>query len=458
MIRAEQSPGEPREPPPAAEQARPAAPEVLPLDAMIILPVRKMVLFPGFIAPVAIDRAGSIAAAQEAVRQDRKLGLLLQRDASVDQPAGEDMHLVGTAANVVRYVTAPDGSHHLVCQGEQRFRVIEFLPGHPFLLARVELLEDHVAQSPELEARAQRLKARTAELLELLPDASPELAGTVQSMASAAELANFLASLLDMKVEDKQALLENGEVEQRLDRLLVFLGERIEVLRLSRKIDQETKGRINEQQRQFLLREQLKTIQQELGEHDEDQSGIDDLTAALDAAGLPEEADKLARKELRRLARMNEGAAEYSMLRTYLEWLAELPWSALSEDSIDIAAARRTLDEDHCGLAKVKRRILEYLAVHKLNPAGRGPILCFAGPPGVGKTSLGQSIARATGRKFARVSLGGVHDEAEIRGHRRTYVGALPGNIVQALRKAGRQPRFRRHRFRQHCRRNPLRP
>ncbi|MCB1909178.1 MAG: endopeptidase La, partial [Rhodocyclaceae bacterium] len=223
----------------------------------------------------------------------------------------------------------------------------------------------------------------------------------------------------------------------RMDRLLVILGERLEVMRLSHKIDQQTRGRIDEKQREFLLREQLRTIQQELGETGEDAAGIEELADAIGTAGMSEEADRLARKELKRLARMGEGAAEYAMLRTYIEWLTELPWSVLTDDRIDIAEARRILDQDHCGLGKVKRRILEHLAVHKLNPRARSPILCFVGPPGVGKTSLGQSIARATGRRFARVSLGGVHDEAEIRGHRRTYLGALPGNIVQALRKAG---------------------
>lgn len=420
-----------------AAAAVPEPAPALPEDALIIVPMRNLVLFPGFIAPITIGRPSSVAAAQAAMREQRPIGVLLQRDPATDEPTPEQLHQVGTSATIARYLTAPDGSHHLVCQGEQRFRVREFLPDLPYLAARVELLPDAETQSPELEARLARMKARTAELLELQPAASPELPNTVQAFGAAGALADFLASLIEMKPEEKQAILELLDVEQRADRVLTLLGHRLEVQRLSHKIDQETKGRIDQRQREFLLREQLKTIQQELGEEAGERAELEALAAAIDKAAMPEEADRHARKELKRLARMNEAQAEYSMLLTYLEWLTELPWSIATEDRIDIAEARRILDEDHCGLEKVKRRILEHLAVHKLNPQGRSPILCFVGPPGVGKTSLGQSIARATGRAFARVSLGGVHDEAEIRGHRRTYVGALPGNIIQALRKAG---------------------
>jgi ATP-dependent Lon protease len=409
----------------------------LPEDSLIIVPVRNLVLFPGFVAPVAIGRPSSIAAAQAAVRQDRPIGVLLQRDPGIEEPQPGELHSLGTAASIVRYVTAPDGSHHIVCQGQQRFRVIDFLPDQPFLVARVQALPDPEIQTPALEARLARLKARTAELLELLPAASPDLPGTVQGFTAAGALADFLVSLIDMKPEEKQAFLEILDLEQRVDKLLVFLDHRIEVQKLSHKIEQQTKTRMDERQREFMLREHMKTIQQELGESEAEAAGLEELAAAIERARMPEDVDRHARKELKRLQRMNEAAAEYSMLLTYLEWLSELPWAVSSEDRLDIAEARRILDEDHCGLEKVKRRILEHLAVHKLNPQGRSPILCFVGPPGVGKTSLGQSIARATGRKFARVSLGGVHDEAEIRGHRRTYIGALPGNIIQAVRKAG---------------------
>ena len=410
---------------------------VLPEDVLGILPVRDMVLFPGFMAPISIGRPASIAAAQNALRNERQLGILLQRDAAVEAPDIAQLHSVGTAASVIRYVTAPDGSHHLVCRGERRFRVIEAHAGYAFPAARVEWVEEQVGEPPEIEARMVQIKAHAATLLGLLPEVSPDLGATIQAFDKAPALTDFLASLVDIKTEEKQELLATLDLTERMDRLLLALAQRIEVMQLSHRIGQQTKGRIDEQQREFLLREQLKTIQRELGEMDGAGAGLEELTAALDKAGMPEEVDKHARRELKRISRLNEEAAEYSMLRTYLEWLSELPWTVTTEDRIDIAEARRILDEDHCGLHKVKRRILEHLAVHKLNPAARGPILCFAGPPGVGKTSLGQSIARATGRKFARVSLGGVHDEAEIRGHRRTYIGALPGNIIEALRKAG---------------------
>lgn len=424
-----------------ADAAAPAPQEsTLPEDALILIPVRDLVLFPGFVAPVAIGRPASIAGAQAAVHLSRPIGIVLQRDAALDSPQkAEDLHALGTVANIVRYVTAPDGTHHLVCQGRQRFRLLELLDGYPHLAARVELLSEADAeeQPPEMEARLLGLKQRAAELFELLPKVPGEFASAVQEFSSAAMLADFLASLLDMKVGEKQELLETIDPAARVDRLMAILGHRIEVLRLSQSIDQQTKGRIDEKQREFLLREQLKTIQQQLGDDDEDEAGLAALTEAIEAAQMPEEVLAHARKELKRLSRMNEAAAEYSMLLTYLEWLSELPWAKVSEETLDIAAARAILDADHSGLEKVKRRILEHLAVRKLNPHGRSPILCFVGPPGVGKTSLGQSIARATGRAFARVSLGGVHDEAEIRGHRRTYVGALPGNIIQAVRKAG---------------------
>jgi ATP-dependent Lon protease len=259
----------------------------------------------------------------------------------------------------------------------------------------------------------------------------------LQALDNPAMLGDVIASLLDIPVEDKQALLETFDLRARLERLLETLTRRMEVLKVSRDIEQRTRESIGDVNRKHVLREQMRQIQKELGEDEGTAAEFEELEGAITKAKMPEDVDKIARKELRRLERMPEGAGEASMVRTYLEWLTELPWSVATETPIDIAAARQTLDEDHFGLDKIKKRILEYLAVRKLNPGGRGPILCFVGPPGVGKTSLGQSIAKATGRKFVRVSLGGVHDEAEIRGHRRTYIGALPGNIIQSLRKAG---------------------
>ncbi|HEB78787.1 MAG TPA: endopeptidase La, partial [Methylothermaceae bacterium] len=319
---------------------------------------------------------------------------------------------------------------------EQRFRVREFIDGYPFLVAKIERLAEEEAHTAEVEARMLRLKELIGELLELMPQAPSELVNAVQQITSPAMLADMIAAFIDIAPEEKQKLLETTDVSERLDKLLEHVGHRLEVLRLSKEITERTKKTMEERQREFLLREQLKTIQKELGEEEEGVE-VEELRRAIEEAGMPEEVKEHALKELKRLERMHESQAEYGMLRTYLEWLIELPWSKKTEEKLDIEEARRILDEDHHDLEKVKRRILEYLAVRKLNPEGKGPILCFVGPPGVGKTSLGQSIAKATGRKFVRVALGGVHDEAEIRGHRRTYVGAMPGKIIQAIRKAG---------------------
>jgi ATP-dependent Lon protease len=409
----------------------------LPADAVVIIPVRGTVLFPGTVLPITVGRPRSVAAAQAAVQRELPVGVLLQRDAAVEDPAAADLYQVGTVGGVLRYVTAPDGSHHLICQGQHRFRAVEFLPGFPFLVARIEQVGESEVRTAELEARLLHLKRQAREALELLPQAPPELVAAIQGINSGGALADLIASVMDLEPADKQAVLEIFDVLLRMKRVSELLSHRIEVLRLSRQISQQTKETVEGRQREFLLREQLKTIQKELGESDPKAEENAELTRRIEAAKMPPEVEQQARKELARLERMPEGAAEYSMVRNYLDWLVELPWSVTTEGTIDIAEARRVLDEDHFDLAKVKRRILEYLAVQKLKPGGKSPILCFVGPPGVGKTSLGQSIARATGRKFVRVSLGGVHDEAEIRGHRRTYIGALPGNIIQAIRKAG---------------------
>jgi ATP-dependent Lon protease len=408
----------------------------LPEDALIILPVRNLVLFPGVVLPITIGRSRSRAAAQHAVRMQRPIGVLLQRKSEIDEPGPDDLYWVGTTANILRYVTAPDGSHHLVSQGDQRFRVLQFLDGWEFPVARVQRIEEHPAAGPEIEARALALKQRAVEILKMLPQIPEEMVSGIESVDSPARLADLVGGLMEASVEEKQALLETFDLEARLDRLLEQLSRRAEVLRLSREIDQRTKESIDQKGREHLLREQLRSIQKELGEGDETAAEIAELEKAIAEAKMPADVEKQARKELKRLERMPEGAGEYSMIRTYLDWLVELPWQNPEPAAIDIAEARRILDADHYGLDKIKKRILEYLAVRKLNPAGKSPILCFVGPPGVGKTSLGQSIARATGREFVRVSLGGVHDEAEIRGHRRTYIGSLPGNIIQSLRKA----------------------
>ncbi|HEY5365965.1 MAG TPA: endopeptidase La, partial [Casimicrobiaceae bacterium] len=412
-------------------------PRPLPDDALIILPVRNVVMFPGAVFPLTVGRDRSRVAAQEAVRLERPLGVLLQNRPEVDEPTPADMHWVGTSAAVVRYITTPDGTHHAIAKGQRRFRVLQFLDGYPFVVARVQYVDDPESVDSEIEGRARALKQRAIEILQLLPQVPEEMVAALQGVEGAARLADFIAGLMDIPIEEKQSLLETFDLKARLDKLLQILDHRIEVLKVSREIDERTRESITDVNRKHLLREQMRTIQKELGEGDESAADIAELGQAITDAQMPADVDKSARKELKRLERMPEAAGEYSMLRTYLEWLIELPWKIEAGPAIDIAEARRVLDEDHFGLDKVKKRILEYLAVRKLNPAGRSPILCFVGPPGVGKTSLGQSIAKAMNRKFVRVSLGGVHDEAEIRGHRRTYIGALPGNIVQNLKKAG---------------------
>ncbi len=406
-------------------------------DMLIIVPVRNLVLFPGTVLPVAINRDRSLAAAQEAVRAERKVGFLLQHEPDTQTPGPDDLFKVGTVANIVRYVTGQDGTHHLVVQGERRFRVLDFQDGLPFMLARVEYLPDPGTNSPEVEARALNLKRLSAEAISLLPQAPAELANAIQAVESPSTLADLVASFMDIKAHEKQELLETVDLKSRLDRVTDLLTKRIEVLRLQRQIEEQTREAIDERHKEALLREQLRQIRKQLGEEEESAEEIQELRDTIEKAGMPEEALEQAKKELKRMERMQDASAEYSMLRTWIDWMIQLPWAKLDEEAIDIERARKVLDEDHYGLEKIKRRIVEYLAVRKLNPEGRSPILCFVGPPGVGKTSLGQSIARALGIKFARVSLGGVHDEAEIRGHRRTYIGALPGTIIQAIRKAG---------------------
>ncbi|TAL76628.1 MAG: endopeptidase La [Burkholderiaceae bacterium] len=426
-----------QQPAPAPDTGQ-AAP-VLPEGALIIVPMRNLVLFPQLVVPISIGREGSVLAAQEAARTGRQIGVLLQRESETenDKPSPDTLYSVGSVASILRYVTAPDGSHHIICQGEQRFQVLEFLGGFPYLVARVKTFEEPKTESPEIEARMLQLKARTAEILQLLPQTPAELITTAQNITSASVLADFVAGFMDIKPVEKQDILETFDLLKRLDKVLDHLVHFTEVLQISHDIDQKTKERFEDRQREVLLREQLRTIQKQLGETDGNTAELEEVEKKIVDAKLPEDIEAIARKELRRLQHMSDASAEYSMLRTYLDWLTELPWSVFTEDRIDIAQAREILDKDHYGLKKIKQRILEYLAVRKLNPKGKSPILCFVGPPGVGKTSLGQSIAKATGRKFVRLGLGGVHDEAEIRGHRRTYIGALPGNIIQAIHRAG---------------------
>ena len=409
----------------------------IPEDALILIPMRNAVLFPGVISPVAVGRSSSIAAANEAVRQSRRVGFVLQRDPKTDTIAPDDLYWVGTAGVIVRYMPSSEGAHHLAVQGEMRFRIAEFLEGWPFLVARVVWVPEATDGGEAVEARFLQLKTQSAEAIKLLPHVPDELASAVQGVESPGQLADMVANLLDVPSEEKQQILEAFDLKKRLDKVLEHLGARVGVLRLSKEIGDKTKKEFDERQREHVLREQMRQIQKELGEGEDTAAELDGLKKALEDAGMPEDTLKAAQKEFKRLARMGESSGEASMLRTWLELMAELPWKMDPQKAMDIAGARKVLDEDHYGLDKVKRRILEYLAVRKLNPEGKSPILCFVGPPGVGKTSLGRSIAKATARKFQRVALGGLHDEAEVRGHRRTYIGALPGNVIQSLKRAG---------------------
>ena len=425
----------------AAKTSASSAPRIelppLPADAVPIVAMRNVVLFPGIVLPVTLGREESIAAAQEAVRTGRKVGLVLQRDPTVEKPTAGDLYGVGVLATVVRYITGNDGAHHLVCQGESRFRLLEMLRDQPFLAARVESIAEPVATGADIEARSEFLKERAVEALSLLPQAPAELVRTVRGIESPGQLADLIVSFMEVKSEDKQDALETVDLRERLDKVMKMLTHRLEVLKVTREITEQTQAALGERQREAVLREQLHQLQKELGEGEGEGSELAELDKAVAAAHMPPEVEEQARKELNRLRRMSEASPEHGMVRTYLDWLVSLPWSTTDVEDIDIERARKVLEEDHYGLEKIKRRILEYLAVRKLNPQGRSPILCFVGPPGVGKTSLGQSVARALRVKFVRASLGGVHDEAEIRGHRRTYIGALPGNIIQGLRKAG---------------------
>ncbi len=410
----------------------------LPDDAVVVVPVSN-VIFPGVVFPIVLDRPSAVAAAQHALREQHPLVLVLQQDVQAPDPGPQSLHRMGTLANVLRYVTGPDGAPHIACQGVERFEITEWLEGYPFIVGRGRRVPEPEVQGSEIEARFLHLRSQALEALQLLPQSPPgELVAAVEGATSPAALADLVAAYLDLQAPEKQQILETVDLQARLDKVSGFLARRLEVLRLTSEIAQRTRESLGERQRQSLLREQMAAIQRELGEGDEREELVE-LETAIEQAGMPEEVAQQARKELRRLARTPEAAAEYGMVRTYLEWLVELPWRAPEPAPIDLAEARRILDEDHFGLEKIKQRIVEHLAVRRLAPEGKAPILCFVGPPGVGKTSLGQSIARAMRRPFARVSLGGVHDESEIRGHRRTYVGALPGNIVQAIRKAGRR-------------------
>ncbi|HLX80279.1 MAG TPA: LON peptidase substrate-binding domain-containing protein, partial [Burkholderiales bacterium] len=409
----------------------------IPEDALVLVPLRNAVLFPGVISPITVGRASSVAAVQEATRNQLNVGFILQRDPQANDIGPKDLYRTGTAGQVVRYAGQAGGANHLMVQGQKRFRVLEFLEGWPFLVASVAWIPEATGTGSDIEARFMQLKSQAAEAIHLLPNAPEELVEVVRSIETPGQLADMVANLLDISNQEKQEILETLDLGARLDKVLAFLAKRVEVLRLSKEIGDKTRKEFDDRQREHVLREQMRQIQKELGDGEDTAAETEELKKAIEDAGMPEETLKYVRKEFKRLARMGENSGESSMLRTWLEWMTELPWKVTPSREINIQEAREILDADHFGLAKIKRRILEHLAVRKLNPEGKAPILCFVGPPGVGKTSLGQSIARAMDRKFQRVALGGTHDEAEIRGHRRTYIGALPGSVIQAVKRAG---------------------
>ena len=416
--------------------ATPATPP-LPDDVVALVPMRNVVLYPHLLMPITIGRPGSIAALEHALAHKTVLAIALQKNPTEDTPGLDGLCHVGTLVSIVQHRAGDDGQIHVVCQGLQRVRFLGLEPGHPFLAVRIERLDEAPSTSTQAQALALQLRERGVEILTLMPGVPAELAHVLQSTRSPSQLADLAASLLDIEPAEKQLLLETLSTEERLSRVLQIVNQRLDVLRLSQEIGARTKEQLDDRQRRFLLEEQLKTIKKELGDEGGNEPEIQRLDAAITDAKMPPEVDAQVRKELRRLSHLQDGSGEYSMLSTWLDCMVELPWALPEPLHIDMAAARQTLEADHFGLDRVKRRIIEFLAVKKLNPEGRAPILCFVGPPGVGKTSLGQSVARAIGRPFTRVSLGGVHDEAEIRGHRRTYIGAMPGSIVQGLRKAG---------------------
>ncbi len=403
-----------------------------------ILPVRDTVLFPHAVLPLTVGRESSIQLI-ESLGEDRSIVVTAQLDPRLDTPKPTDLHTVGTLATVHKIVRMPNQSRFVFTEGVSRVRLTRFVQSEPFMIAEIETLEEVTpATSPEFEALVRNVIEQFQQIVSESATLSDELRTIAANIDEPARLVDFVASSLPfLTTDDKQQLLASPSVSERLEQLNKLLAKEIEVQQLRAKIQNSVQDQVQQSQRDYYLREQLKAIQKELGEQDEGQRDIEELRQKIEAAGMPEDVKKEALKELARLSRMSPMAADYGLTRNYIEWLAVLPWNKSSGSKIDIAKAREILDEDHYELKKVKDRILDYLSVLELKPDMKGPILCFVGPPGVGKTSLGRSIARALGRKFQRISLGGMHDEAEIRGHRRTYIGALPGQIIQSIRRAG---------------------
>ncbi len=416
--------------------------EKIPIPNQLpILPVRDTVLFPGAVLPLTVGRESSLALINSLQGEDKVLGVVAQHDPRVEDPAAADLHKVGTFAKVHKTVKMPNGNVVIFLEGLQRFEIVDLLGLKPFLTAQVVAMPDVFGeQDSELEALHRNAQDLFRDVVGHSPQLSDDLQAVAANIDDAGRLADFIAGTLpSLSTLVRQELLETASVRKRLESLIRELSKELEVLELRSKIHEQVQEQVSQNQREYLLREQMKAIQKELGEHDDSQAEIDELRKKVEDAGMTPEAKKECDRELKRLAKMTPASAEYMVSRTYLEWMTSLPWSKSSgtqAEEIDIKKAHAILNEDHYDLEKVKERILDYLAVKKLQPGMKGPILCFVGPPGVGKTSLGKSIARAMGRKFVRISLGGMHDEAEIRGHRRTYIGALPGQIIQGLKRA----------------------
>ncbi len=415
----------------------------IPAGALVIIPLRNRVLFPSMTMPFMVRRPARQLAVEEAIRQKLPIGFVCQRDPSIDVPQLKDLYGIGTTADILRMFNGRDGERHIIIQGRRRFQIGEFLETDPVLIARVTMVEEQIPGTKDFEARILRLRQDAGRALSLFPDPVHELRLMIEGIEDPLAVIDLTASILDLPTAEKQELLALLEPEMRAQRVSEKLARQIDLMELSRKIGDETKDSMDKSQRQYFLREQLKAIQNELGEEDGEKVEAEELRRKVEEAKMPPDIEREALKQLTRLERIHEMAPEHSLMRAYFDWLVELPWSIFTAEEIDLPKAREILDADHHGLEKVKKRIVEFLAVRKLMPQGKSPILCLVGPPGVGKTSLGQSIARAMNRKFVRQSLGGVHDEADIRGHRRTYVGALPGNIIQGIKKAGsRNPVF----------------
>jgi ATP-dependent Lon protease len=412
--------------------SQPTLPPGLP-----VLPLRETVPFPDTLTPLAVGQERSVQLVNDALGGNRMLVMVASRAPDVDTPGPEQLHQIGVAGTIARMLRAPDGSLRLLVQGGQRVRVTRWVREQPYLFAEVEEAPDQMVETPELIALMRNVQQTFGQIVEQVPYLPEELQMAVANVDDPSGLSHLIAGALRLKMEEKQELLEEVDVARRLRRLSEVLARELDVISLGSKIQSQVQSELDRSQREYFLRQQLKAIQEELGEVDEMAAEASELREQLDAIDLPEEVRRQADRELSRLEKLPPAAAEHGVIRTYLEWVASLPWDKSTEDNLDLVHAREVLDEDHYDIEAVKDRILEFLAVRKLNPQARGSILCFVGPPGVGKTSLGKSIARALGRQFERISVGGVRDEAEIRGHRRTYIGAMPGTIVRALRDAG---------------------